>query len=61
MTFGFPAFFWAALALLPLAAVYFIKIRPRRQPVNAFSCGSRFSNRKHPTPCSSGCGICYRC
>ena len=36
MTFGFPAFFWAALALLPLAAVYFIKIRPRRQPVNAF-------------------------
>ncbi len=36
MTFGFPAFFWASLALLPLAAVYFIKIRPRRQPVNAF-------------------------
>ncbi len=36
MTFGFPAFFWASLALLPLAAVYFIKIRPRRQSVNAF-------------------------
>jgi Aerotolerance regulator N-terminal/von Willebrand factor type A domain len=36
MTFGFPAFFWAMLALLPLAAVYFIKTRPRRQPVNAF-------------------------
>lgn len=36
MSFGFPAFFWAAFALLPLAAVYFIKIRPRRQPVNAF-------------------------
>jgi hypothetical protein len=36
MTFGFPAFFWAALALLPLAAVYFIRTRPRRQPVNAF-------------------------
>ncbi len=36
MTFGFPAFFWATLALLPLAAVYFIKTRPRRQPVNAF-------------------------
>lgn len=36
MTFGFPAFFWAALALLPLTAVYFIKTRPRRQQVNAF-------------------------
>jgi hypothetical protein len=36
MTFGFPAFFWATLALLPLAAVYFIKTRPRRQQVNAF-------------------------
>ena len=36
MTFGLPVFFWAAVALLPLAAVYFIKIRPRRQPVVAF-------------------------
>ncbi len=36
MTFGFPAFLWATLALIPLAAVYFIKTRPRRQPVNAF-------------------------
>ncbi len=36
MSFGFPAFFWAALALLPLAAVYFIRTKPRRQPVNAF-------------------------
>jgi hypothetical protein len=36
VSFGFPAFFWAALALLPLAAVYFIRTRPRRQPVNAF-------------------------
>ncbi len=36
MTFGLPGFFWAALALLPLAAVYFIRTRPRRQTVNAF-------------------------
>lgn len=36
MSFGFPAFFWAAFALLPLAAVYFIRTRPRRQSVNAF-------------------------
>ncbi len=36
MTLAFPAFLWAALALIPLAAVFFIKTRPRRQPVNAF-------------------------
>ena len=36
MTFGFPAFFWASLALIPLAAVYFIRTRPRRQSVNAY-------------------------
>ncbi len=36
MSFGYPAFFWAMLALIPLAAVYFIRVRPRRQPVNAF-------------------------
>jgi hypothetical protein len=29
-------FFWAALALLPLIGVYFIRTRPRRQTVNAF-------------------------
>lgn len=36
MTFGFPTFFWGLVALVPLAAVYFIRTRPRRQPVNAF-------------------------
>jgi hypothetical protein len=36
MTFGFPAFFWASLALIPLAAVYFIRTRPRLQRVNTF-------------------------
>jgi len=36
MNLGFPAFLWGALALLPLAAVYFIRVRPRRQAVNAF-------------------------
>jgi hypothetical protein len=36
MNFGFPMFFWAGLALLPLIGVYFIRTRPRRQTVNAF-------------------------
>ena len=36
MSFGFPTFFWAALALIPLAAAYLIRTRPRRQPVNTF-------------------------
>lgn len=36
MSFGLPIFFWAALALIPLAAVYFIRTRPRRQTVNTF-------------------------
>jgi Mg-chelatase subunit ChlD len=36
MNFAAPAFAWALLALLPLAAVYLIRVRPRRRPVNAF-------------------------
>lgn len=36
MSFASPVFFWGLLALLPLAAVYFIRTRPRRQQVNAF-------------------------
>lgn len=46
MSFGFPAFFWASLALLPLAAVYFIKVRPRRQAVNAFFLWQRVFQQK---------------
>ncbi len=46
MTFGFPAFFWASLALIPLAAVYFIRTRPRRQPVNAFFLWERVFQQK---------------
>jgi hypothetical protein len=36
MTWGVPSFLWASLVLIPLAAVYFIKTRPRRQLVSAF-------------------------
>lgn len=46
MSFGVPVFFWAALALLPLVAVYFIKVRPRRQPVNAFFLWQRVFQQK---------------
>lgn len=46
MTFGFPAFFWASLAIIPLVAVYFIRTRPRRQPVNAFFLWERVFQQK---------------
>jgi hypothetical protein len=35
MNFGAPAFLWMLAALVPLAAAYFLKVRPRRFPVNA--------------------------
>ena len=36
MTFLFPIYFWALLGLLPLIAVYFLKVKPRRKPTTAF-------------------------
>ena len=36
MSFISPAFLWILAALAPLVAIYFLKIRPRRLPVNAF-------------------------
>ena len=35
MNFTSPAFLWMLAALAPLAAAYFLKVRPRRFPVNA--------------------------
>lgn len=35
MNFISPSFLWILAALLPLAAAYFLKVRPRRHPVNA--------------------------
>lgn len=35
MNFGAPSFLWMSAALLPLVAAYFLKVRPRRMPVNA--------------------------
>lgn len=36
MTFLAPAMLWSLVALLPLVAIYFLKVRPRRKPTTAF-------------------------
>lgn len=36
MTFLQPLMLWSLLALVPLAAFYFLKVRPRRKPTTAF-------------------------
>lgn len=36
MTLLAPAFLWTLVALAPLAAIYFLKVRPRKKPVTAF-------------------------
>lgn len=36
MTFLSPALLWSLCALVPLAAIYFLKVRPRRKPTTAY-------------------------
>lgn len=36
MTFLSPAMLWSLAALVPLAAIYFLKVRPRRKPTTAY-------------------------
>lgn len=36
MTFASPVLLWSLLALIPLVAVYFLKVRPRRRPTTAY-------------------------
>lgn len=36
MNFLQPAFFWAFLSLIPLAAIYLLKVRPTRKPTTAY-------------------------
>lgn len=36
MTFLAPAMLWSLLALVPLAAIYFLKVRPRKKPTTAY-------------------------
>ena len=47
MTLLSPAFLWSFLALVPLAAIYFLKVRPRRKSTTAFFLWEKiFSERK---------------
>ncbi|MEM6277827.1 MAG: BatA and WFA domain-containing protein, partial [Verrucomicrobiota bacterium] len=36
MTLLSPLFLWSLLALIPLAAIYFLKVRPRKRPTTAY-------------------------
>jgi len=49
MTFGAPSFLWMLAALAPLLAVFFLKVRPRRFPVNAFFLWERIFKEKRAT------------
>jgi hypothetical protein len=41
-----PAFLWTLAALAPLAAIYFLKVRPRKKPVTAFFLWQRVFTEK---------------
>ena len=46
MTFLNPIFFWSFLSLIPLTAVYFLKVRPRRKPTTAYFLWQRIFQEK---------------
>lgn len=46
MSFLAPVFLWTLVALLPLAAIYFLKVRPRKKPVTAFFLWQRVFTEK---------------
>lgn len=49
MTFASPALLWSLLALLPLVAVYFLKVRPRRRPTTAYFLWRQVLSDKSPS------------
>ena len=49
MTLLSPAFLWAFLALLPLAAVYFLKVRPRKKSTSAYFLWEKIFSEKRAT------------
>ena len=49
MSFLSPFYFWFMLGLIPLVAVYFLKVRPRRKPTSAFFLWERLFDQKRST------------
>lgn len=49
MSFLTPAFLWSFLALIPLAAIYFLKVRPRKRSTTAYFLWQRIFNEKRAT------------
>ncbi len=52
MTFLYPGYFLALLGLVPLIAVYLLKVRPGRKPVTAFFLWRAVLDQKKPTALS---------
>lgn len=46
MNFAAPGFLWGLAALVPLVAIYFLRVRPRRRPTNAFFLWQQVFDRK---------------
>jgi hypothetical protein len=46
MTFLSPALLWSFIALVPLAAIYFLKVRPRKKPTTAYFLWERIFQEK---------------
>ena len=44
-----PIYFWAFLSLIPLVAIYFLKVRPRRKPATAYFLWERIFQEKRAT------------
>lgn len=51
MKFLAPLFFWSFLSFLPLVAIYFLKVRPRRRTATAYFLWNRvFTEKKSHLP-----------
>jgi hypothetical protein len=49
LNFLHPFYFWVMLGLIPLIAVYFLKVRPRRKPTTAFFLWQKLFDQKRST------------
>ncbi len=49
MSFLSPAFLWAFLSLIPLAAIYFLKVRPRKKSTTAYFLWEKIFSEKRAT------------